>query len=97
MGWRQTVGWVVAAALAGPAGAAGQQHCRLEGTEYPENAMVCSRGIVLHCENGVWQSNSGQRCDDRDGAYLTPLRPYQQKSDEPIPPYLKEQYPFLDR
>jgi hypothetical protein len=94
---RRTVGGVIAVALAAASGAHAQQPCSLEGTEYPENAMVCSRGLVQHCENGIWQSNSGQRCDNRDGEYLTPLRPYKPKSDEPIPDYLKEQYPFLGR
>jgi hypothetical protein len=75
--------------------ATAQQPCDLEGRAYPENAVVCSRGIVLNCANGVWQSNQGARCDAGNGAYLTPLRPYQPKSNEPIPEYYKEKYPWL--
>lgn len=87
------LGWVLLAASTAKA----QQTCSLEGRPYPENAVVCSRGLELVCSNGVWQNNEGRRCDSRDGSYLSPLRPYQPKSDEPIPEYLREKYPFLDQ
>lgn len=88
-----TLGWALFEASTANA----QQTCSLEGRLYPENAVVCSRGLELVCSNGVWQNNDGRRCDSRDGSYLSPLRPYQPKSDEPIPEYLREKYPFLNQ
>lgn len=93
------VGRIVAAlvvALLAASATSAQQACQLEGRPYPENAVVCSRGIVLSCANGTWQSNEGARCNGSNGAYLTPLRPYQPKSDEPIPEYYREKYPWLN-
>lgn len=83
--------------LLASATARAQQSCQLEGRSYPENAVVCSRGLQIVCVNGTWQNLEGARCDVRDGSYLTPLRPYQEKSDEPIPEYLLEKYPFLQQ
>ena len=73
-----------------------QGWCTLGEKKYPENATVCSNGLEQHCENGVWQNNSGTRCDAGDGDYLTPQRAYQEESDEPIPEYYKEKYPWLN-
>jgi hypothetical protein len=87
---------VLPLAVALLASAAAAQHpCQLEGASYPENAVVCSRGIVLNCANGIWQSNQGARCEVANGSYLTPLRPYKPKSDEPIPEFYREKYPWL--
>ncbi|HZR81998.1 MAG TPA: hypothetical protein VFD92_12955 [Candidatus Binatia bacterium] len=75
--------------------ASAQQSCLLDRTSYPENAVVCSSGFVIYCSNGVWQNNNGARCDTPSGSYLTPLRPYQAQSSEPIPEYLLQKYPGL--
>ncbi|MEW6272323.1 MAG: hypothetical protein AB1689_23825 [Thermodesulfobacteriota bacterium] len=75
--------------------ARGQSGCMLDGRHYPENAVICSGGIVTYCSNGVWQSNDGQRCDVRSGAYLSPLRPFEERNREEIPEYYREKYPEL--
>lgn len=71
--------------------------CTLGGQKYPENAVVCSGGLVLACSNGTWQNNNGARCDAPSGAYLTPQRPYQERNAEPIPDFYLQQYPWLAR
>ncbi|HEY8517638.1 MAG TPA: hypothetical protein VIS07_19190 [Candidatus Binatia bacterium] len=83
--------------LAGPASALAQDgsSCLLDGRRYPENAVVCSGGLVMYCSNGTWQSNDGQRCDARSGAYVSPLRPFAERNTEPIPEEYLEQYPWL--
>ncbi len=91
----QRIALLLAGTLLAATEAVAQQSCQLEGARYPENAVVCSRGIVLNCANGTWQSDQGARCEASNGAYLTPLRPYQPKSGEPIPEYYKEKYPWL--
>jgi len=73
-----------------------QKECLLEGREYPENAMVCSGGLVLNCSNGIWQNNDGGRCNAQSGSYVGPLRPFQERNDEQIPEYYKEKYPNLN-
>jgi len=88
---RFSCGLILAAATAAQA----QHDCQLDGQAYPENATVCSNGLVLHCSNGTWQNNDGAHCESRSGSYLTPLRPYKERSDEEIPEYYKEKYPNL--
>jgi hypothetical protein len=89
------VGLLMGSALVAPDDSRGEESCQLGQTRYPSNAVVCSGGLVLYCSNGIWQDNGGQRCDTTDGSYLTPLRPYQEKSNEPIPEFYKEKYPWL--
>ena len=97
---RPCSGWILATATAiataAPTAAWADGSCQLGGREYPENASVCSNGLVLYCSNRVWQNNDGTHCNDPSGAYLSPLRPYTPRSDEPIPEYWKEKYPNLN-
>jgi hypothetical protein len=86
------LGLLLAVASASPA----QARCVLDGNEYPENALVCSGGLVLFCANGSWQSNNGARCDTPTGSYVGPRRPFQEHNDEPIPDFYKEKYPELN-
>ena len=79
------IGWIAGFALALPGAASAIGTCTLNGRSYPENAVVCSGGLVNYCANGIWQSNDGSRCDTATGAYLTPLRPYRARNNEPIP------------
>jgi hypothetical protein len=92
----QRIGLMTALALALAAtGASGQHVCQLENRSYPENVTVCSGGLVLNCTNGTWQNNDGARCGDPSGSYLGPRRPLEARSDEPIPEFYREQYPWL--
>ena len=59
--------------------------------------MVCSHGLQVHCVNGVWQGSEGVRCDAQSGDYVGPGRPYQEKSDEPIPEFYLKKYPWLQQ
>jgi hypothetical protein len=79
------IGLIAGLALALPAAAGAGGTCSLDGRLYPENAVVCSGGLVTYCSNGIWQSNDGSRCDTATGSYLTPLRPYRARNNEPIP------------
>lgn len=69
--------------------------CMLNGQKYPENAVVCSGGLMLACANHTWQNNNGARCDAPSGTYLTPQRPLQERNAEPIPDFYLKQYPWL--
>lgn len=82
------------AAVPRPAGA--QQTCMLDGQKYPENAVVCSNGLVLVCTNGTWQNNEGARCDAPSGSYLGARRPLEEKNAEPVPDFYKQKYPGLN-
>jgi len=87
-----------AATLAFAATRAGaQQTCMLEGSSYPENSVICSHGLQVQCVNGTWQGNEGTRCNAPSGDYTNSFRPYQPKSDEPIPDYYLKKYPWLDQ
>lgn len=70
--------------------------CMLDGQRYPENATVCSNGLVLFCTNGVWQNNDGARCDAPSGAYVGSRRPLTERNPEPVPDHYKEKYPGLN-
>lgn len=59
--------------------------CRLAGREYPPDVMVCSGGLAVVCQNGMWQNNDGRRCDGPTGSYIGPQRPFAARNDEPIP------------
>lgn len=83
-------------AAAAPDLARAQQPCMLDGQKYPENAQVCSNGLVLFCANGTWQNNEGARCDQQSGSYLGARRPLEEKNTEPIPDYYKQRYPGLN-
>jgi len=76
--------------------ALGAEDCRLGDRTYPSNATVCSGGIALDCVNGNWQNNDGRRCEGETGSYIGARRPLQERNDEPIPEYIKEQNPELD-
>lgn len=86
---------VLGVVLAAATGAGAQGGCLLEGVAYPENAVVCSRGLALFCANGTWQNNEGARCDTPSGSYLGARRPLQEKNPEPVPDFYKEKYPSL--
>jgi hypothetical protein len=83
-------------AVALPGAALAQQTCMLSGQQYPENAEVCSDGLVLACSNGTWQNNQGARCDARSGSYLGARRPFEERNAEPVPDFYKEKYPSLN-
>lgn len=87
---------VALCAAAVPGSARAQQTCMLDGRKYPENASVCSNGLVLFCANGTWQNNEGARCDAQSGSYLGARRPLEEKNTEPVPDYYKERYPGLN-
>jgi hypothetical protein len=87
----------LAAAAAAAASAEAAQTCLLDGNSYPENAVVCSHGLQVQCVNGSWQGNDGTRCNSPTGDYTNSFRPYQPKSDEPIPEYYLKKYPWLDQ
>ena len=70
--------------------------CMLDGQRYPENASVCSNGLVLFCTNGVWQNNEGARCEAPSGSYVGPRRPLSKTNPEPVPEFYKERYPGLN-
>jgi hypothetical protein len=86
------VGFLAVAAT----GAVAQSRCLLDGVEYPENASVCSAGLVLFCANGTWQNNEGARCDAQSGSYLGARRPLEERNAEPVPDFYKEKYPALN-
>jgi hypothetical protein len=85
------VGFLVAATSA-----VAQSKCLLDGVEYPENAVVCSGGLVLFCANGTWQNNDGARCDTPSGSYLGARRPLAERNPEAVPDFYKEKYPGLN-
>lgn len=95
MGIRAKIGLLGALLLAGAAPGRAQQTCMLDGQSYPENAVVCSGGLVMYCSNGTWQGSDGQRCDVANGTYLGPRRPFHDKNAEPVPDFYKERYPDL--
>ncbi|MDG2305495.1 MAG: hypothetical protein P8R42_12775 [Candidatus Binatia bacterium] len=72
------------------------EDCRRGGESYPSNVTICSGGLAVTCMNGSWQSNDGQRCDGPTGSYIGARRPLQEKNDEPIPEYIREENPGLD-
>jgi hypothetical protein len=82
--------------LAATPARAQHQPCMLDGRNYPEDATVCSGGLLLFCSNGTWQNNQGARCDDPSGAYVGPRRPFTEYNREPIPDFYKEKYPELN-
>jgi hypothetical protein len=90
------IAFAVFCAVALPGRAAAQQQCMLNGRQYPENAQVCSGGLVQFCTNGTWQNNEGARCDAQSGSYLGARRPLEEKSAEPVPKFYKDQYPGLN-
>jgi hypothetical protein len=86
------IGLLVAAATSAHA----QHTCTLDGQPYPENATVCSGGLLLFCTNGTWQNNEGARCEGPTGAYVGPRRPLQERNAEPVPKFYKDKYPDLN-
>ena len=90
-----TIGLAGGIAVASAASARAEGNCRLGNQVYPENAAVCSQGLSLYCVNGTWQNNQGTRCNAASGSYLSPLRPYRPRNDEPIPEYELQKNPAL--
>jgi hypothetical protein len=70
--------------------------CMLSGQRYPENASVCSGGLVQFCTNGVWQNNDGARCDGDSGSYVGSRRPLAERNAEQIPDHYKKENPGLN-
>jgi len=96
MSRKSTLAAVRAALLLCATSTAAGASCLLDGREYPEDATVCSSGLVLFCTNGTWQNNEGRRCDAPSGAYVGPRRPYQERNTEPVPEFYREKYPGLN-
>ena len=97
MSCKKKIGWaLMGLVLVTATSATAGSRCMLDGQEYPENASVCSGGLVNFCSNGTWQSSNGARCDASTGSYLGARRPYEERNDEPVPKYYKEKYPDLN-